>query len=221
MRPFSTTSKPYVSKGSYGSGGAAKGDGKAPVAYVKRAGIPAATQEPTSQSVSVEKTARKGKSKMHFQKTVTKVETKEAALRALAVLEANPDLIWACDTEVMDIDLSLVGPVGNGRVTCVSIFGGPDVDFGDGPGTLTHSFCSALFPLSMACMHACMHDTSLTTASSSSSSSSSFLPRAGSALWIDNLGPEGELVQVFKAWFESDEYVFCYTVLPSFFSCCL
>lgn len=43
--------------------------------------------------------------------------------------------IWACDTEVADIDLKVVGPVGNGKVTCVSIFGGPDVDFGEGPGT--------------------------------------------------------------------------------------
>ena len=28
----------------------------------------------------------------------------------------------------------VVGPVGHGKVTCVSIFSGPDVDYGDGPG---------------------------------------------------------------------------------------
>ena len=33
-----------------------------------------------------------------------------------------------------DIDLKQVGPVGNGYVTCVSIFSGPEVDYGDGPG---------------------------------------------------------------------------------------
>mmetsp|Transcript_24500 Transcript_24500/g.55961 ORF Transcript_24500/g.55961 Transcript_24500/m.55961 type:complete len:859 (+) Transcript_24500:1720-4296(+) len=37
----------------------------------------------------------------------------------------------------MDIDLKKVGPVGNGYVTCVSIFSGPEFDYGlgDGPGT--------------------------------------------------------------------------------------
>mmetsp|Transcript_36196 Transcript_36196/g.34234 ORF Transcript_36196/g.34234 Transcript_36196/m.34234 type:complete len:946 (-) Transcript_36196:18-2855(-) len=47
----------------------------------------------------------------------------------------NPNIVWACDTEVADIDLSLQGPVGNGRVTCVSIYSQCfDGDFGDGPG---------------------------------------------------------------------------------------
>ncbi len=91
-------------------------------------------------------------------RTVTVVDTKAKAEAALKVLESHPDVVWACDTEVMDIDLKLVGPVGNGRVTCVSIYGGPDVDFGDGPGT---------------------------------------------SLWVDNLSPEGEILQIFKAWFES------------------
>jgi len=51
--------------------------------------------------------------------------------------EHTPDgkpRFWACDTEVMDIDVKTEGPVGNGHVTCISIYGGPDVDFGDGPG---------------------------------------------------------------------------------------
>ena len=38
--------------------------------------------------------------------------------------------VWACDTEVADIELKVEGPVGNGKATCVSIYGGPDVDFG-------------------------------------------------------------------------------------------
>jgi DNA polymerase-1 len=40
---------------------------------------------------------------------------------------------WACDTEVANIDVKDVGPVGNGQVVCVSIFGGPEVDLGEGP----------------------------------------------------------------------------------------
>ncbi len=40
----------------------------------------------------------------------------------------------ACDTEVMDIDLKTVGPVGNGRVTCFSMYSGPGFDYGFGEG---------------------------------------------------------------------------------------
>lgn len=159
-RQFSTKSKPYVSKGSYGSG--APAPGKAPV------GRPQATASPTGsnaeagvRTTGTNAVSASAKSKMHFQRKVTVVDTKEGALKALKVLESDPEIIWACDTEVMDIDLKLVGPVGNGRVTCVSIFGGPDVDFGDGPG---------------------------------------------GSLWVDNIGPEGELLQMFKAWFEDDKY---------------
>jgi DNA polymerase I len=44
----------------------------------------------------------------------------------------------ACDTEVMDLDLKSVGPVGNGYVTCASVYSGEDFDYGlgDGPGTV-------------------------------------------------------------------------------------
>jgi hypothetical protein len=64
------------------------------------------------------------------------VDNKETALHALKVLHAHPDHVWACDTEVADIDLKKVGPVGNGTVICASIYGGDDVDFGDGNTTL-------------------------------------------------------------------------------------
>ena len=46
----------------------------------------------------------------------------------------NTTRYHACDTEVCDIDLKRVGPVGNGKVTCASIYSGPDVDFGAGKG---------------------------------------------------------------------------------------
>eukprot|EP00977_Amphora_coffeiformis_P011483 scaffold2767_cov177-Amphora_coffeaeformis.AAC.57 len=69
---------------------------------------------------------------------VTIVRTKEHAEKVLPTLQAaDSNLFHACDTEVMAIDLSSVGPVGNGFVTCVSIYSGPDFDYGlgDGPGT--------------------------------------------------------------------------------------
>ena len=41
--------------------------------------------------------------------------------------------------KVMDIDLKNVGLVGNGYVTCLSVYSGPDFDYGlndQGPGTM-------------------------------------------------------------------------------------
>ena len=98
---------------------------------------------------------------VQFSEQITKVLTKEDARRVLKVLNAPEyaNHIWACDTEVADINLKEVGPVGNGKLICLSLFGGPDVDFGDGPGT---------------------------------------------TVWIDNLSPEGELLQEFREWFEDD-----------------
>ena len=69
---------------------------------------------------------------------VTIVRTEEQARKVLAKLQTAPKGVFhACDTEVMAIDLSTVGPVGNGYVTCVSVYSGPDFDYGlgDGPGT--------------------------------------------------------------------------------------
>lgn len=63
--------------------------------------------------------------------------TKEQAKIVLEKLKsASRDVIHACDTEVMDIDLNSVGPVGHGYVTCLSIYSGPDFDYGlgEGPG---------------------------------------------------------------------------------------
>lgn len=62
---------------------------------------------------------------------VRTVEEAEIVVRRL--MEAEPGEVYhACDTEVMDIDLSSVGPVGNGFVTCVSVYSGPDFDYGLG-----------------------------------------------------------------------------------------
>ena len=38
--------------------------------------------------------------------------------------------------QVADLNLKTEGPVGNGRVICFSVYGGPDVDFGHGKGTV-------------------------------------------------------------------------------------
>jgi hypothetical protein len=67
---------------------------------------------------------------------VTIVRTVEHAERVVKrLMAAAPGIFHACDTEVMGIDLKAVGPVGNGYVTCVSMYAGPDFDYGDGPGT--------------------------------------------------------------------------------------
>jgi hypothetical protein len=69
----------------------------------------------------------------------TVVRTKEQAKIVMEkLMNAPPELYHACDTEVMDIDLKAVGPVGNGYVTCASIYSGPDFDYGlgNGPGTV-------------------------------------------------------------------------------------
>ena len=73
---------------------------------------------------------------------VTLVRTKEQARIVLEALMKSklqdPERVHACDTEVMDIDLKEVGPVGHGYVTCLSVYSGEDFDYGlgDGPGTM-------------------------------------------------------------------------------------
>ena len=70
---------------------------------------------------------------------VSVVRTKEEARKVMEVLmNADPTVLHACDTEVMSIELKNVGPVGNGYVTCASVYSGPDFDYGlgDGPGTV-------------------------------------------------------------------------------------
>ena len=64
-----------------------------------------------------------------LQSKIIKVDTPQVAEKILKILQANRNAVWACDTEVMNIDVKSQGPVGNGKVTCVSIYGGPDVDF--------------------------------------------------------------------------------------------
>ncbi|CAK4855963.1 unnamed protein product [Aphanomyces euteiches] len=65
---------------------------------------------------------------------VTMVQDKVSAKRVVEILKSlGPDHMHACDTEVANIDVKKVGPVGNGHVTCLSIYSGPDVDFGNGP----------------------------------------------------------------------------------------
>jgi hypothetical protein len=70
---------------------------------------------------------------------VTMVRTKEEAEIVMKRLMSpeSEKTIHACDTEVMEIALKDVGPVGNGFVTCASIYSGPNFDYGlgDGPGT--------------------------------------------------------------------------------------
>jgi len=63
----------------------------------------------------------------------TIVRTKEQARIVMEkLMNADPGIFHACDTEVMDIDLKVVGPIGNGYVTCLSVYSGPDFDYGLG-----------------------------------------------------------------------------------------
>jgi DNA polymerase-1 len=61
---------------------------------------------------------------------VNNVHTAERVLaNMISYSKNNDDVIWACDTEVADIDVKKVGPVGNGKVVCVSLYGGRDFTF--------------------------------------------------------------------------------------------
>ena len=63
----------------------------------------------------------------------TIVRTKEQARIVIEkLMNSDPSIFHACDTEVMDIKLKEVGPVGNGYVTCLSVYSGPDFDYGLG-----------------------------------------------------------------------------------------
>ncbi|KAE9038367.1 DNA polymerase I [Phytophthora rubi] len=65
---------------------------------------------------------------------VNLIQDEEGARRVLAkIRELGPGYFHACDTEVAQIDVKAVGPVGNGVVTCLSLYSGPDVDYGNGP----------------------------------------------------------------------------------------
>jgi hypothetical protein len=67
---------------------------------------------------------------------VTAVRSKEAAKKAVRVwIQAakQGNRVFAVDTEVANIDLSFESPVGHGNVICASVYGGPDLDFGNGP----------------------------------------------------------------------------------------
>lgn len=57
---------------------------------------------------------------------------KDAKIVVDKLMNSSEEIIHACDTEVMCIDLSNEGPVGNGYVTCLSVYSGPDFDYGLG-----------------------------------------------------------------------------------------
>ncbi|KAL1510633.1 hypothetical protein AB1Y20_006934 [Prymnesium parvum] len=62
------------------------------------------------------------------------VESVRSAHAALAALQSlPPSTMHACDTEVSGLDLSK-SPLGQGRVICMSVYSGAEVDYGSGPG---------------------------------------------------------------------------------------
>jgi DNA polymerase-1 len=113
---------------------------RAPVAWAKDFGGRSAEYAASLQSLIRLKPGDEGyfdASDLKIPK-VTIVRTKEEAKIVMEKLRnADTSILHACDTEVMDINLKEVGPIGNGYVTCASVYSGPDFDYGlgDGPGT--------------------------------------------------------------------------------------
>jgi len=116
-------------------------DPENPVAWAKNFGA----RDPTKEAELLKKAHLRPGDEGYFDVSsitvpgVTMVRTKQEAKIVMERLMSaeSEKAIHACDTEVMEIDLKNVGPVGNGYVTCASIYSGPDFDYGlgDGPGT--------------------------------------------------------------------------------------
>ncbi|KAL7482018.1 hypothetical protein ACHAW6_007701, partial [Cyclotella cf. meneghiniana] len=121
-----------------------KWDPDAPLEWCKTFGMRSASDAARLESLTCLKPGDEGYFDVSGIKpdNVTIVRTKEEARIVMEALMKSkmddPDRIHACDTEVMDIDLKEVGPVGNGYVTCLSVYSGEDFDYGlgDGPGTM-------------------------------------------------------------------------------------
>eukprot|EP00474_Spongospora_subterranea_P000906 CRZ01364.1 hypothetical protein [Spongospora subterranea] len=61
-------------------------------------------------------------------------ETAKVAVDALVrIRDQHPDRYFACDTEVVDMDVKKQTPVGHGKVIAASIYAGDTADFGNGP----------------------------------------------------------------------------------------
>lgn len=113
---------------------------RAPVEWGKGFGSRSAEYEAALQSLISLKPGDKGyfdSSDLKIPK-VTIVRTREDATIVMEkLMNADKSILHACDTEVMDIKLKEVGPIGNGYVTCASVYSGPDFDYGlgEGPGS--------------------------------------------------------------------------------------
>jgi DNA polymerase I len=68
-------------------------------------------------------------------KDVHVVESAEEATRVMKILMSTcmEERTFACDTEVMNIDVTRESPCCHGTVTCFSLYCGPDVHFGSDP----------------------------------------------------------------------------------------
>lgn len=61
------------------------------------------------------------------------------------IVALDKDRVFACDTEVKNIDVSKESPKGHGEVTCFSIYCGSDVNFGTDPSEIkTHLWVDVL-----------------------------------------------------------------------------
>lgn len=71
------------------------------------------------------------------------MRTKEAARKAIKILEKYPNRIHAWDTETINVDPKTESVVGKGNIICASVFIGPDVDFGNGPRLFIDNYAEA------------------------------------------------------------------------------
>lgn len=89
---------------------------------------------PKVESSSLLSEKNQTKSLSNFEDRVIVITNRQKAEEILSEMKAaHKSTNWACDTEVADIDVKTQGPVGNGKVVCVSIYGGPHIQWKDGP----------------------------------------------------------------------------------------
>lgn len=104
--------------------------------------------------------------------------------------------------------------MGNGNCTCVSIYGGPHVDFGDGQVLLIHYY-TYILTQHMVTNGTSSHDLLMYYDSPSPYNWDLSQPISlsfrhgkgkGSILWIENIGHAEGVLTLFKEWFENSTH---------------
>lgn len=107
----------------------------APTPAIARSPLAHGVHLPTSIDSPIAAAAEETYIHVNGETPVRIVKTVKEAQATVEVLKQLPShMFHACDTEVAGLDMDK-SPLGQGRVICVSIYSGPTVDFGAGPGT--------------------------------------------------------------------------------------